>query len=74
MVSIEKALTPDQASVVAYAGKVKQTETVTLFLEDGTAVTKEVNIVLSWETIQEVMALICKRAGIRLMVYNQKES
>lgn len=73
MLDVEKALLPDQASVIAYAGKVKQVETVTLFLEDGTAVTKDVTIVISWETVQQLLSLIRKRAGIRnsVVVFNQ---
>lgn len=63
MIMLEKALLPDQASVAAYAGKVKQTETVTVFLYDGTAVTKDVTIIISWETVQQLLALIRKRAG-----------
>ena len=73
MLDVEKALLPDQTSVIAYAGKVKQVETVSVFLEDGTAVTKDVTIFISWESIQELLGLIRKRAGIpnSVVVFNQ---
>ena len=76
MLDVEKALLPDQASVIAYAGKVKQVETVSVFLEDGTAVTMDVIIFISWESIQELLGLIRKRAGIpnSVVVFNQNGS
>jgi hypothetical protein len=64
MVSIEKALTPDQASVAAYAGKIKQVEEVTVFLDDGTAVTKQIEVIISWETVMKLLSLIRRRAKI----------
>lgn len=66
MTSIEAALIPDQQSVVAYAGKIKQTEKVIVYLPDGTAVERSVDIFVSWDSIQQLLRMIRLRAGIKV--------
>ena len=61
---IKEALTPDQYSQAAYAGRVKQTEIVEVFTEDGTPIQKQVTFYLSWDSIVQILAIVRKRAEI----------
>ena len=61
---VKNALAPDHQSQAAYTGRVKQTETVTVFAEDGTPIQKEVTFYISWDSISEILALVRKRAGL----------
>lgn len=58
------AITPDHHSRSAYVGRVQQTETVTVFAEDGTATEKEVSFWITWDSISQILGLIQKRAGV----------
>ena len=61
---VKNALAPDHQSQAAYTGRIKQTETVTVFAEDGTPIQKEVTFYISWDSISEILALVRKRAGL----------
>jgi hypothetical protein len=58
------AIKPDFYSKAAYSGQISQMEQVTVILDDGTYIEKEINVLLSWETIAKVLMLIQKRAEI----------
>ncbi len=62
---IINALAPDTKSQIAYAGRIKQTELVTVYTEDGTPIEKEVTFYLSWDSISELLTLVRKRAGLQ---------
>lgn len=62
---VRQALAPDHGSQAAYAGRIKQTEIVEIFDENGTPIQKEVTFYISWDTIAQVLALVRKRAGIQ---------
>lgn len=63
---VKAALTPDFHSQAAYTGRLTQTETVTVVLEDGTAVEQEVTIYISWDTIKNMLAMVANRAGVEI--------
>jgi len=56
------AIKPDGHSKAAYAGRVTQTEHVTIFAEDGTAYEKDVIFIISWDSISKILDLIGQRA------------
>ena len=62
---VKNALAPDYQSQAAYTGRIKQTETVTVFAEDGTPFQKEVTFYISWDSIAQFLALVRKRAGFQ---------
>ena len=61
---VKAALAPDHHSKAAYVGRVKQTETITVTTEDGTAIEREVTIYISWDSMEEMLKLIRNRAGL----------
>ena len=61
---VKAALAPDYFSQSAYTGRVKQTETVVVYAEDGTPIQKEVTFYISWGSISEILALVRKRVGL----------
>lgn len=61
---VSACLTPDHHSKAAYVGRVQQTETVTIIMDDGTSFETEVSFTVSWESISKILALIQKRAQI----------
>ena len=62
---VKNALAPDHHSQAAYTGRIRQTETVTVFAEDGTPIQKEVTFYISWDSIAQFLALVRKRAGFQ---------
>ena len=62
---VKNALAPDHQSQAAYTGRIKQTETVTVFAEDGTPIQKEVTFYISWNSIAQFLALVRKRVGLQ---------
>ena len=62
---VKNALASDHQSQAAYTGRIKQTETVTVFAEDGMPIQKEVTFYISWDSIAQFLALVRKRAGFQ---------
>jgi hypothetical protein len=58
------ALTPDHHSRSAYVGRVKQTETVTIWDENGQPFEKEVSFLISWDSISKILSLARERARL----------
>ena len=58
------AITPDWTNRSDYINRVKQTEKVTVFAEDGTAIETEVEFFISWESIKAILSLVQKKADI----------
>lgn len=58
------AITPDWTNRSDYINRVKQTEKVTVFAEDGTAIETEVEFFISWESIKAILGLVQKKADI----------
>jgi hypothetical protein len=63
--TVKNALTPDHHSQAAYTGRVKQTETVIVFAEDGTPIQGSVDVYISWASIVQILAMVGKRIGIK---------
>ena len=61
---VQAALASDHFSRSVYLGKITQTEKVTIFLDDGTAVEKEVTFYLTWDSISALLGLVRERAGL----------
>lgn len=61
---VKAALTPDFHSQAAYVGRVSQTTTCDVVLDSGEVISQEVTILLDWNSIKKVMALISERARI----------
>lgn len=61
---IKGAIDIDHHSRSAYVGRVTQQDQVTIILEDGTVIEKEVAFSISWDSILKILELIRKRAGI----------
>ena len=49
---------------MAYAGKIKQTEHVSIIDSHGNVHEKEVEIYISWDSIAQILNLVRERAGI----------
>ncbi|QWY83504.1 hypothetical protein [Rhizobium phage RHph_X2_28B] len=47
-----------------FINKVKQTEKVTVFTEDGTPIETEVEFFITWESIKAVLELVNKKAKL----------
>ena len=47
-----------------YSNRVKQTERVTVFTEDGTPIEKDVEFFISWESIQAILRLVQQKARL----------
>lgn len=61
---VKAALTANNDSRVAYAGKISQKETVTIYTDDGVAVQKEIEIFITWDTISKMLDMVRNRAGL----------
>ena len=61
---IHAALTPDHHSKSAYVGRISQNISVIVHAEDGTPIQKELSIFISWDSIELIMNMIRKRAGL----------
>jgi len=61
--SHQVAIRPDANSRAAYAGRITQTEHVTITSDDGTSFEKEVSFTISWDSILKILGLINIRAG-----------
>ena len=61
---VKNALATDHQSQATYTGRVKQTETIIVYTEDGTPIQKEVSFYISWDSIAEILNLVRLRAGI----------
>lgn len=62
--AIRAALASDSASQMAYAGKVVQTEHVSIIDSHGNVHEKEVEIYISWDSVSKILNLVRERAGI----------
>ncbi len=62
--AIRAALASDSASQMAYAGKVSQTEHVSIIDSHGNVHEKDVEVYISWASITEILNLVRERAGI----------
>jgi hypothetical protein len=60
----DAAIASDHFSQSAYTGRVKQTETIIVYAEDGTPIQKEVTFYITWDSISQILALARKRAGL----------
>lgn len=58
---IKAAVDPDFNSQGAYTGRVIQRETVTVLDGEGNPIHKEVDVVISWDTIKQILALVRER-------------
>ena len=64
LANLYAALASDPASQIAYAGKIKQTEHVSIIDSHGNVHEKEVEIYISWDSIAQILNLVRERAGI----------
>lgn len=62
--AITAALASDHHSKAAYTGRIQQSETVTVYAEDGTPIQKEVSFFISWDTIDQILTMVRNRAGL----------
>lgn len=67
------AITPDQHSRGAYGGRIMQTETVTIFSDDGTAFERDVQFTISWDSIVKILDLIEKRVEDAMTLLKKRE-
>ena len=58
---IKAALTPDHHSQAAYTGRIIQREEFTVIDGEGNPIHVERDVVITWDTIKAVIALIRKR-------------
>ena len=58
------AVTPSWHNKGYFNNRVKQTERVTVFAEDGTAIEKDVEFYISWESIKAILELARNKANI----------
>jgi hypothetical protein len=61
---LENAISSDHHSRSAYVGRVKQTETVTIWDENGQPFEKEVSFLISWDSISKILSLARERAKL----------
>lgn len=61
---VKSALEPDFHSRGAYAGRLTQREVFTVSDLEGNPIQVERDVLISWETIEAVMAMIKERAQI----------
>lgn len=64
LLKLISALNTDWDNRAAYINRIKQTERVTVFAEDGTAIEKDVEFFVNWESIKAVLELVRKKAGL----------
>jgi hypothetical protein len=62
--AVKAALTSDHHSKSEYTGRIQQTETVIVHDENGTAIQKDVSFFISWDSIDQLLSMARKRAGI----------
>ena len=63
--AIRAALASDNASQMAYAGQVSQIEHVAIIDSHGNTHEKEVEVFISWASIDKILNLVRQRAGIK---------
>lgn len=61
---IVDALQSDGYSQVAYTGKIKQIEHVSIIDSHGNVHEKDVEIYISWDSIDQILNLVRERAGL----------
>lgn len=61
---VKAAVTADHHSRSAYVGRVIQKETFTVPDGDGNPIHVERDVVITWETIEAVLAMVRERAQI----------
>ena len=62
--AVKAALASDHHSKSEYTGRIIQTETVIVHAEDGTPIQKEFSFFISWDSIDTLLSMARKRAGI----------
>ena len=62
--AIRAALASDNASQLAYAGKIIQAEQVSIIDSHGNVHEKEMEIYISWSSISQILNLVRERIGI----------
>ena len=61
---VKAALDTDHHSRSAYTGQITQKETFTVLDGDGNPIHVERDVVITWDTIEQMLQLIRKRAQI----------
>lgn len=64
VVDFHTAVGINPESQIAYAGKIKQTEHVSIIDSHGNVHEKDVEIYISWDSIVQILNLVRERAGI----------
>jgi hypothetical protein len=63
--TVRSALANDQNSQIAYAGKIMQVEHVSIIDSHGNVHEKDVEVYISWSSIEEILKLVRERANIK---------
>jgi hypothetical protein len=61
---VKNALTPDFNSQGAYTGRIIQRETFVIPDSEGNPIQVERDVVITWDTIKEILSLVRERAQL----------